>query len=190
MKFAVEIAQVLGWPEIEADTSTVIKQPSILTFKDGTSWVYKNTQMQWYPDTDANDDYDVLLTVQKWPEEKQELVQHELHNIWTMRRINTNSPEPLLSTPYQIGDYARATLAAVNRGGTMLNVDNFISCNVITYRRRTSTVRALQINEPFILEGRHTGKSGDYLVFADNGTKSISKREQFEFIYTELQCIQ
>lgn len=59
------------------------------------------------------------------------------------------------------------------------------------YTKKPIPVRAMQISEEFIvdtLEGRHTGKAGDYLMIGIRGERYPCDREIFEESYEEVKA--
>ena len=103
-QFAVDVAEALGWTE----------HPFIAASYSGeVIGVHARRFSRWHPDTDANDDYEVLEAVRKWPIEKRRIFHH-----FMTCRLSGRIPweeDGCLYMQYQIGDYARAALAVAKK---------------------------------------------------------------------------
>ena len=111
IKFAVEVARALGWEEKRKSPYPKHDgKPYIKLFSGSPGYVCSKDDETWLPDSNANDDYDVLVEVRAWELNRQQLFYDCLHSIWAEPGCPVQLP-----LNYQIGDYARAVLAVAEK---------------------------------------------------------------------------
>lgn len=111
-KFAVEVAEALGWHKVVFGDCDFIRPCIMLDVGGVPSRAYSrhsSIALGFRPNANANDDYDVLVEARKWTIGKQVMFCTALELIYSER----NKTPHVWLLDYYIGDYARAVLVVV-----------------------------------------------------------------------------